>query len=506
MRSLLALLLVLVPLATAQAAGRGELDLGTALGVVLPSSGHELYDPAVAEHSDLSVGPVLALRAGWQPLSILGAEVELDGASTGAFLWGGRAHAVLLSPWRILPERFEPFVVVGGGALGVASKADSLGSDADWAFHWGPGLEASLSDRVQLRIDARHLLSAHHGLVQQPAHHGQILVGLAWVLTAGEERRIDRDRDGLLDRDDPCPEQAEVVNGWLDEDGCPDQLGQLQLLVQVDGKPRAGAEIAITTPDSTERLTSKKNAVELEVLPGTYRVRSTAPGYLVERVVEVAEGDNYTVLDLELVDPALVSLDVRDDAGDPLTGAKVSFSGDDAPLHDYPLGRGSTAELELPPGTYSLFVTVDKYSVYREDLTLAPGQTLELDAVLGGAKVKVTRQELRILDKVFFETDVAVIDTVSYDLLDEVANVLLTNPHIELVEIAGHTDDQGTEAHNQELSEDRAAAVMDYLVGQGVESSRLAARGYGELVPVDSNATQEGRARNRRVEFKIIRQ
>ncbi len=71
--------------------------------------------------------------------------------------------------------------------------------------------------------------------------------------------------------------------------------------------------------------------------------------------------------------------------------------------------------------------------------------------------------------------------------------------------MAGHTDDTGTPELNQRLSLGRAQAVVDWLVTHGVERTRLEARGYGQSRPVADNSRSEGRARNRRVEFQILR-
>ncbi|MCB1733535.1 MAG: OmpA family protein, partial [Halieaceae bacterium] len=71
------------------------------------------------------------------------------------------------------------------------------------------------------------------------------------------------------------------------------------------------------------------------------------------------------------------------------------------------------------------------------------------------------------------------------------------------VEVQGHTDDRGDDTSNLRLSQRRAEAVVEYLVNNGVDAGRLTARGYGELVPIEPNETKQGRAENRRVEFKI---
>ncbi len=87
---------------------------------------------------------------------------------------------------------------------------------------------------------------------------------------------------------------------------------------------------------------------------------------------------------------------------------------------------------------------------------------------------------------------------------DENAAVLKENPDVK-VEIAGHTDSVGTEKYNQALSERRANTVYNYLVSKGISKDRFRVVGYGELKPATSNATAEGRAKNRRVELNVIK-
>ena len=74
-----------------------------------------------------------------------------------------------------------------------------------------------------------------------------------------------------------------------------------------------------------------------------------------------------------------------------------------------------------------------------------------------------------------------------------------------LVTVVGHTDSSGADAYNQQLSQRRAESVQQFLVSQGIDRSRLEARGYGESRPVADNGTPAGRERNRRVEFNVLR-
>ena len=87
--------------------------------------------------------------------------------------------------------------------------------------------------------------------------------------------------------------------------------------------------------------------------------------------------------------------------------------------------------------------------------------------------------------------------------LDKVAESLKQYPN-SLIDVYGHTDSTGSEAYNQTLSENRARTVANYLMSQGVPSSRIRSEGFGETMPVADNATDSGRSRNRRVEIKIV--
>jgi outer membrane protein OmpA-like peptidoglycan-associated protein len=123
------------------------------------------------------------------------------------------------------------------------------------------------------------------------------------------------------------------------------------------------------------------------------------------------------------------------------------------------------------------------------------------------SKVVVTQNQIKILDRIFFDTGKATIKPISDPLLGEIAKVLNAYPDIRHVEVGGHTDDVGADAKNLVLSQDRAQAVVTWLVTRGgVDASRLTARGYGEAKPIDSNSTEIGRAKNRRVEFSIVEQ
>jgi OOP family OmpA-OmpF porin len=113
---------------------------------------------------------------------------------------------------------------------------------------------------------------------------------------------------------------------------------------------------------------------------------------------------------------------------------------------------------------------------------------------------KVNDKGCWVLERIHFDTGKWDIKPDAYPALDEVLAVLESNPVLR-VEIEGHTDNVGSEAYNQKLSENRARAVMEYLVKKGVQPERLSSAGYGFSRPIAPNDTTEGRAKNRRVEL-----
>lgn len=120
-------------------------------------------------------------------------------------------------------------------------------------------------------------------------------------------------------------------------------------------------------------------------------------------------------------------------------------------------------------------------------------------------RVQVTDKKIEITEIVQFETNKAILLPQSEQLLDEVADALKEHPEIEEVRVEGHTDSQGTTKLNMKLSDARAEAVRNYLIGKGIDGGRLVAQGFGETKPVSDNDTEEGRYKNRRVEFEITK-
>ena len=126
-------------------------------------------------------------------------------------------------------------------------------------------------------------------------------------------------------------------------------------------------------------------------------------------------------------------------------------------------------------------------STYKKDIPLQP---LEMNAAV-------------VLKNIFFDVAQYVLKPESQVELDKIVQLLQENPTVK-IQIGGHTDNVGAPADNSKLSENRAKAVVAYLVSKGIAAARLGSKGYGETAPVADNKTEEGRAQNRRTELKVI--
>lgn len=141
---------------------------------------------------------------------------------------------------------------------------------------------------------------------------------------------------------------------------------------------------------------------------------------------------------------------------------------------------------------------------YRHGGNLLMAETTPLEITAGLLEAEALKQQLevggRVAIEVNFAVDEATILPDSEPQIDQVLELLRADPALR-ISIDGHTDDTGDAAHNQRLSEARAQAVVASLVAQGIDASRLEAKGYGPAQPIADNTSAEGRARNRRVEL-----
>jgi len=180
--------------------------------------------------------------------------------------------------------------------------------------------------------------------------------------------------------------------------------------------------------------------------------------------------------------------------------------------------------IKMVPGNYEMTVSAQGYvsrtisvqvknmmktiiNFTLEPVQVAPPPPPPVPAIEKKPRVilEKAKKKIEITEAIHFETGSAKILPDSYSLLDEIAQVIKENPGIN-VRIEGYTDNVGSPAYNLRLSQLRAESVMKYLIRAGVSPDRLTARGYGMMNPIASNATAEGRAKNRRVEFTITKE
>jgi OOP family OmpA-OmpF porin len=122
------------------------------------------------------------------------------------------------------------------------------------------------------------------------------------------------------------------------------------------------------------------------------------------------------------------------------------------------------------------------------------------------ARVVLKDNKIEIGEKIQFEVNKATILPQSFGLMDEIADTIKKNPQVKKLSIEGHASAEGDAKKNLKLSDDRAKSVMKYLVDKGVEATRLTAKGFGSTKPIADNSTEEGREKNRRVEFVVTEQ
>ena len=255
----------------------------------------------------------------------------------------------------------------------------------------------------------------------------------------------DRDGDGLKDDVDRCPDRPEDFDEFEDSDGCPDDDNDEDGILDVDDK----------CPNAPE---NKNGFEDDDGCPDT--------------IAMDRDGDG--ILDQDDACP--------DDPED-----KDGFEdADGCPDRD----NDKDGILDVDD------LCPDEPENYNgnEDEDGCPDQDIST-RVTGGIKV---------LKKIYFEFDSAVIQKRSHYVLNAVAKTIIDNPDITLLEIQGHTDSRGSAHYNLRLSRARAKSVRHYLIGRRVAAARLNAKGYGEGVPIKKARTEKAYSINRRVEFVIL--
>ena len=359
--------------------------------------------------------------------------------------------------WAIRPtSQFFDLTVDDGLTWGVAADV-AIGT----GFHLVPELNGGtslLADDVgteEAPLEA--LLGGRYVFDSGLLVHGGFGTGLIqgwgapdWRLFAGLSfgPRVvlenDRDRDNITDDVDECPDVPEDIDGVEDDDGCPEDN---------DGD---GIEDALDEcPFQPEDLDDFEDA---DGCPDP-------------------DNDGDGILDVNDIAP----LDPEDFDG------YMDEDGDPEPDNDFDsiLDGDDSCPIEA-----EVFNGVDDFDGCPDE----------------GGLILVTCEAVELGEKVHFAFDSDVILEDSFEMLTQVATALQAADHVRRIRIEGHTDDEGPDVYNTELSGRRAQSVRQFLIEHGLGEERSEAVGYGETMPIAPNTTDDGRATNRRVEIVIVEQ
>jgi outer membrane protein OmpA-like peptidoglycan-associated protein len=351
-----------------------------------------------------------------------------------------------------------PFV----GAGFAAARLSATGAEAvtDEALVALAGYRYFLGRRTALRLDVRALVVPASDVPGvDRAMHGVVALGVSFFPTRRAD--ADSDGDGVPDGQDRCV--GTPSRSVVDERGCPQDSDGDGSPNGLDACPHTPAG-TITTPDGCPRDEDRDG-----VYDGMDQCPRTPAGASVDVHGCPADGDGDGVFD------------GADRCPDTPAGTAVDAAGCTSDRDGDGVLDGSDRCPDTPRGT-----------AVRDD-----GCPQSVDTLFTDTRPAV------VLRGVVFETGKARLLPQSTAVLDQVVAALLANPEWR-VEVAGYTDNTGSARTNRRLSRERADAVRAYLVRGGVAGSRLVARGYGPADPVASNATEEGRARNRRVELRRL--
>ncbi|MEB2310413.1 MAG: OmpA family protein [Sorangiineae bacterium] len=260
------------------------------------------------------------------------------------------------------------------------------------------------------------------------------------VVEAKPAARSDRDGDGIYDDEDACPDQPGIATDDPSTNGCPAPKDS-------DGDGILDRDDACPTVPGEKTDDPKTNGCP------------------------PADRDKDGILD-------------REDACVDEPGVKT----DDPKTNGCPPPKDSDGDGILDP---------------EDACPDQPGPASSDPKKNGCPKARIEKGQIRITERVEFQTNSATIRKESDDILNAVLSIMKDHPEITAISVEGHTDNKGAPAYNKGLSQRRAASVVAWLVKRGIDKKRLKSAGFGQERPIDSNDTDEGRQNNRRVEFHI---
>ncbi len=454
-------------LALSASPAAANVEIGATAGPHLFSVNNELGVEDEEAATSLRNSVMFGARLGFTFNDMLGVEGEFgvipsEGRDLVFDVWAITYRAHLIAQFRAdKPEnKVVPFLTLGAGAVTVQESDNEtfISKDTDEMFYGGVGVKYRVENGWGLRLDVRGILAPSSKVddmgesASGPAFDAEFLLAVYKEFGREELKKVeekieeepppvaDADSDGLLDDVDQCVNEAEDADSFEDEDGCPD------LDDDKDNIPDS-ADDCKTEPEDGDGFKDDDGCPEPD-----------------------NDMDGLKDADDQCRDEPEDPDGFQDDDGCPdpdNDGDGVLDANDKCP-----------EEMETKNG-------------YQD----SDGCTDEVP--------KAIKKFTGVIKGITFETDSDVIKKSSFKTLDAAVKLLAEYTDLKL-EIQGHTDDVGDPAHNQDLSQRRAESVKNYFVGKGIDEGRLVAKGYGPDAPLVNKKTKAARAKNRRVEFKLI--
>jgi outer membrane protein OmpA-like peptidoglycan-associated protein len=452
-------------------AAHANVEVGITAGAHQFSHQNELGVPdatASFQPASLANSALFGLRLGFYANSMLGIELEggaIPTESRGSpvfdvWVAAYRAHVVVQFRAADMEHHFVPFVVIGGGAMTILDAGkhpDIIGDDTDPELYVGAGFKWRVDNGWGLRLDARLLFppsSKDQGVVLPPEQDAELLLSVYKEFGGHAIKKIvevipkgpnDSDGDGLNDDVDQCPNDAEDKDGFKDDDGCPDPDNDGDGVADAQDKCPADAE-------------DKDGFQDDDGCPDADNDADGIPD-AADKCPNDAEDKDGFQDDDGCPDP--------DNDGDGVLDAADKCPDQQETKNGYQDDDGCPDDVPKAIAKFTGTIKGINFKTGSSELLKSSNSTLD-------AAVKV---------------------------LNEFKDLKL--------EIQGHTDNAPVKAgsqfaDNMALSQARADSVKAYFVSKGIDENRVVAKGYGDTVPVADNKTAAGKAKNRRVEFKLI--
>jgi len=452
-----------------------------------------------------------------------------------ANFWDNRVGVGVVSATRLYNARLYEEITIGAAFRPVnwfnIALSYSLMNNGRYS-NFGAGLSFMPYDGINLTLAMDYIPTSYAGMEMGgkkmyviPDKEKMFNLAMGFSICWGSNRR-DKDKDGVWDKLDQCPDTPRGVA--VDEQGCPldeDHDGVPDYLDQCLGTPQA----AIGFVDSVGCVLDTDGDNVPDYLDQCPNTPSAAWGMVDEQGCPLdTDGDGIADYLDQCPDTPKEAFGLLDEFGCPLDsdgdgvpdyldecpytpqaawgmvdekGCPEDSDGDNVPDYldecpDSPLlaiGFVDSKGCELDTDG-------DGVPDYKDLCPLVPG--LQINKGCPEIKREVRQLLQKAMQGIEFETGKATIKPKSYPLLDQIAQTFIENENY-IIEVQGHTDNTGKADRNKELSQQRADAVMNYLVKKGVPAERMSAVGYGQEQPIESNDTKQGRQKNRRVQFEI---